>query len=94
MQGVCHKWSPNEKQMFVSAFGLNQHLERDFQVRILRVRSKPGGGGGQLGARIEYGRGRAGLKDKVRDPESLVGIRHTLALLKLALSLNEELVDF
>lgn len=87
--------------MFLSAFGLNQHQERDLQIRILRVRSKPVGGGGvgrgesgQLGARIEQGRGRAGLNDKVGDPESLVDIRHTLALLKLALSLSERLVDF
>ena len=43
--------------MFMSAFGPNQHLERDLQVRILRVRSKLGVGWGQ----------EVGSKDRVRE---------------------------
>ena len=81
--------------MFMSTFGPNQHLGRDLQVRILRVRSKLGVGWGQeVGSKDRVREGRTGLKDKGGDPESRVDIRHTLALLKVALSLKEGMVYF
>lgn len=85
--------------MFLSAFGLNQHQERDLPNQDFESEIKAGVGWGvgavrgAVGSKDRVREGRAGLNDKVGDPESLVDIS-TLALLKLALSLSERLVDF